>query len=266
MAGLTTSKVPANLLQIETMCRWRGAQLVPGKGVYLPTFQSHVTHTLQSTLTAGFFEFLVEGLDSDSRGGKTKLASMHRGCTDLTDNPHRFTFEKRGDDHPDVGKYRTRIITGNALTGSCDSERILPTSTLVVSKLYRHRVTWGSGVVTLNVRETTATGVPLVSDQFTCQGTHRPNPHVVHIGAPAPRGGELDASVPGITARFFDVSQGGSYPGFADIAAALGPSCVLAPYPLGRLPATMRAPASPTSTISAFGCSSFGVRGSHRVV
>ncbi len=69
---------------------------------------------------------------------------MQQGYTDLTDNPYRFNVEKRGDDHPDVGKYRMRIITGNATEGGFyDSERILPTSPLVASKVYWHRVTLG---------------------------------------------------------------------------------------------------------------------------
>ena len=199
-----------------------GAQFVPGKGVLLPSFESHVTYTLRSTLTSGFIEFLVEGLDSDSSGGKTKVVSMQQGYTDITDNPYRFNVEKRGDDHVDVGKYRMRIITGNAATGFYDSERILPSSTLVASKVYHHRVTWGSGVVSLTVRDGSATGSPVVNHQFSYQGTYRPTPHVVHIGAPVPRGGPLDASVPGIIVRYFYVSQGGSWPGFAGLASALG--------------------------------------------
>ena len=198
-----------------------GAQFVPGKGVLLPSFESHVTYTLQSTLTSGFIEFLVEGLESDSSGGKTKVVSMQQGYSDITDNPYRFNVEKRGDDHVDVGKYRMRIITGNAATGYYDSERILPTSPLIPSKVYWHRVTWGSGVVTLNVRELSPSGVPVVSYQYSYQGTYRPSPHVVHIGAPVPRGGPLDASVPGIIVRYFYVSQGGRWPGFADIASVL---------------------------------------------
>jgi len=199
-----------------------GAQFVPGKGVLLPSFESHVTYTLQSTLTSGSIEFLVEGLESDSNGAKTKVVSMQQGYTDITDNPYRFNVEKRGDDHVDVGKYRMRIITGNAASGFYDSERILPSSPLVASKVYHHRVTWGSGVVSLTVREGSATGAPVVNHQFSYQGTYRPTPHVVHIGAPVPRGGPLDASVPGIIVRYFYVSQGGRWPGFADIASALG--------------------------------------------
>ena len=200
-----------------------GAQFVPGKGVLLPSFESHVTYTLQSTLTSGFIEFLVEGLESDSNGGKTKVVSMQQGYGEFSDNPYRFNVEKRGDDHVDVGKYRMRIITGNPAEGGFfDSPRLLPTSPLIASKVYWHRVTWGGGVVTLNVRELSPTGVPLVSYQYSYEGTYRPTPHVVHIGGPVPRGGPLDASVPGIIVRYFYVSQGGRWPGFAGLASALG--------------------------------------------
>lgn len=83
-------------------------------------------------------------------------------------------------------------------------------------------MTWGSGVVTLSVRESSATGVLLVSHGYSYQGTYRPSPHVVHIGAPVPKGGPLEASIPGIIVRYFYVSQGGRWPGVADIASALG--------------------------------------------
>ena len=105
-----------------------GAQLMPGKGVYLPAFESHVTYTLQSTLTSGAIECLIENLSSDTNGGKTKVFSSQQGYSDITDNPYRFTIEKRGDDHPDSGKYRLRIITGNATSGFYDSDRIQPSS------------------------------------------------------------------------------------------------------------------------------------------
>ena len=271
-AGLTGSRIPANLLQTGATYRWRaraelagsvgpwsaywtfttpksafglpsyqtatelwdnladgktigtlagGAQFVPGKGVYLPSFESHVTYTLQATLTSGSIEFLVEGLESDSNGGKTKVVAMKQGYSDITDNPYRFNLEKRGDDHPDVGKYRMRIITGNAESGFYDSDRILPSAPLVASKVYRHRVTWGNSVASMTVREATATGPMLATYQYTYQGTYRPSPHVVHIGAPVPRGGPLDASVPGIIVRYFYVSQGGRWPG-VNLSSLLG--------------------------------------------
>jgi hypothetical protein len=197
-----------------------GAQLT-SKGVFLPSFESHVTYTLQSTLTSGSIECLIEGLSSDSNGGKTKVFSSQQGSSDITDNPYRFTIEKRGDDHPDSGKYRIRIITGNSTSGFYDSDRIQPSS-LLASKTYYHKVSWVNNVVSLAVRETSATGPVVASYEFSYQGTYRPSPHVVHIGAPVPRGGAVDASVPGIIVRYFYVSQGGRYPGFADVASVLG--------------------------------------------
>jgi hypothetical protein len=198
-----------------------GAQLVPGKGVYLPSFAAHVTYTLQSTLTSGSIECMIEGLSLDTNGGKTKVFSSQQGSSDITDNPYRFTIEKRGDDHPDVGKYRIRIITGNATSGFYDSDRIQPSS-LNPTKAYYHKVTWGNGLVNFVVREGSSTGPQVASYAFSYQGTYRPSPHVVHIGAPIPRGGDADASVPGITVRYFYVSQGGAWPGVANVASALG--------------------------------------------
>ena len=203
------------------MARWSAAHSWRPRASSSRRFESHVTYTLQSTLTSGSIECLIENLSSDTNGGKTKVFSSQQGYSDITDNPYRFTIEKRGDDHPDSGKYRLRIITGNATSGFYDSDRIQPSS-LVASKVYYHRVSWANNVVNFVVREGSATGPQVASYAFSYQGTYRPSPHVVHIGAPVPRGGAVDASVPGIIVRYFYVSQGGTYPGFA-LAVRAGP-------------------------------------------
>ncbi len=77
--------------------------------------------------------------------------------------------------------------------------------------------------MTLIVREASRDGVPLVSYAFSYQGTYRPSPHVVHIGAPVPRGGPLDASVPGIIVRYFYVSAGGTVAGRRQCRLRPGP-------------------------------------------
>jgi len=210
-----------NLTTGKTIGTLAGGAVLTPKGVSLPSFESHVTYTLQSTLTSGTLDFAVEGLESDSSGGKTKVVSMQQGFTDITDNPYRFNVEKRGDDHPDVGKFRMRIITGNATTGFYDSDRILPASPLLPSKLYVFHVSWGGGVVGLTVREGSATGPMVVNHTYNYQGTYKPSPHVVHIGAPVPRGGPLDATVPGMIVRYFYVSQGRPWPA-QNLATVLG--------------------------------------------
>jgi len=215
-----SSELWDNLTDGKSIGTLVNAQLTP-KGVYLPTFSSHVTYQLRSTLSSGTIQFLIEGLDSDTNGGKTKIVSMQQGYSDITDNPYRFNVEKRGDDHPDSGKFRIRIITGNAATGFYDSDRLVPSS-LSRSKTYHVNVTWGSGVVRLVLREGGNTGPTVLNGGMTYQGTYRPSPLVVHIGAPIPRGGELDATVPGITVRYFYVSQGGTWPGFAPLDQMVG--------------------------------------------
>jgi len=210
-----------NLTDNKTIGTLAGGAVLTPKGVFLPSFESHVTYTLQSTLTSGTLDFAVEGLEADSSGGKTKVVSMQQGYTDITANPFRFNVEKRGDDHVDVGKFRMRIITGNAETGFYDSERLLPTSPLLASKLYVFHVSWGGGLVSLTVRDGSATGPAVVNHTYSYQGTYRPSPHVVHIGAPVPRGGALDATVPGMIVRYFYVSQGRPWPA-QNLATVLG--------------------------------------------
>jgi hypothetical protein len=185
-----------------------GGTFIQGKGVLLPTFESRVTYQLLNTLSSGVTQFLIEGLDLDTNGGKTKVWTMQQGYSDITDNPYRFNLEKRGDDHPDAGKFRMRIITGNPEEGGFfDSPRLLPTS-LSRSKTYFIKNSWGGGVVSLEVREGGPNGPAVVTHSFSYQHTYRPNPHVVHIGVPVPRGGPGDATVPGIIVRYFHVSDG----------------------------------------------------------
>jgi hypothetical protein len=202
-----------NLADGKTIGTVVNGSFVAGKGILLSSFSSHVTYELKNTLTAGTVQFLIEGLDADTNGGKTKVFAMQQGYSDITDNPYRFNVEKRGDDHPDSGKFRMRMITGNAAEGSFyDSDRIVPTS-LLRSRTYYIKFVWGGGLNHLEVREGGPTGPAVVDHNYNYGGTYRPNPHVVHIGAPVPRGGELDATVPGIIVRYFHVSNGAAWPG-----------------------------------------------------
>jgi hypothetical protein len=215
----TATELWDNLTDGKTIGTAVNATFVPGKGVLLPDFSSHVTYELKQTLTSGTMQFMIENLDSDTNGGKTKICSMQQGYGDITANAYRFNVEKRGDDHPDVGKFRMRIITGNSESGFYDSERLIPTD-LDGSKAYWVYVSWGSGVVRLVLREGSDQGASVLDRSFNYQGTYQPSPHVVHIGAPVPRGGEADATVPGILVRYFHVSQSAPWPG-SSVAADL---------------------------------------------
>lgn len=187
------------------------AVFVPGRGVRLPDFSSHVTYTLQNTLTEGEMSFYVGNIDQDTNGGKTKVVSMQQGYGDFTANKYRFNVEKRGDDHPDAGKFRMRIITGNS-ESFYDSDRYL--APLVRTKNYFFTVTWGNGIVRHVVQETNDKGPVVAQYTMTYKGTYRPSPHVVHLGVTVPRGGEGDATVPGIEIwQFYVSAPGGKRPG-----------------------------------------------------
>ncbi|MEW5980980.1 MAG: hypothetical protein AB1806_01260 [Acidobacteriota bacterium] len=212
---ITGSEIWDPLVDGKTVGTASGVAFIPDKGVQMLGLESVITYTLPTTLTSGAVEFNVENLDPDSDGGKTKVFSMQEGYGDITANRYRFNLEKRGDDHADVGKFRLRIITGNAEEGAfSDSPRLAPTG-FSISKTYYIRVSWGNGVVRFLMRENDPAGFVAMDYSFTYSGTYRPSPHVVHIGAPVPRGGAADATVPKMIVRYFYVSPGtGQWPGW----------------------------------------------------
>ncbi len=197
----------------RTLGRQVNSVFIPGKGVQLPDFSSYVQYTLGSTLTAGEMSFFIEGLDEDTNGGKTKVVTMQAGYGDFTANPYRFNVEKRGDDHPNTGLFRMRIITGDPET-FYDSDRY--PAPLDRAKTYFMKVVWGGGNVRHTVQENDEKGRIIVEYNMPYSGTYRPNPHVVNLGVPVPRGGEIDATVPGIIIRYLYVTApGGKRPGTA---------------------------------------------------
>jgi hypothetical protein len=197
----------------KTLGRPVNSVFIPGKGVQLPDFSSYVQYTLGATLTAGEMSFFIEGLDEDTNGGKTKVVTMQAGYGDFTANPYRFNVEKRGDDHPNAGLFRMRIITGDPET-FYDSDRY--PAPLDRARTYFMKVVWGSGNVRHTVQENDEKGRIIVEYNMPYSGTYRPNPHVVQLGVPTPRGGEIDATVPGIIIRYLYVTApGGKRPGTA---------------------------------------------------
>ena len=114
----TATELWDNLTDGRTLGTLVGGAQLTAKGVVLPSFESHVTYTLQSTLTSGSIECLIENLSSDTNGGKTKVFSSQQGYSDITDNPYRFTIEKRGDDHADSASTGCASSPGTRPAGS----------------------------------------------------------------------------------------------------------------------------------------------------
>ena len=112
---------------------------------------------------------------------------------------------------------------------ACGSSRAIRTTSrtrtgfypdLSGAKTYFFHVSWGNGRVQCVIRENGPQGALVLNQGINYQGTYAPDPHVVHIGVPVPRGGPADATVPGIIVRYFHVSDGRPWPGGTGAAVA----------------------------------------------
>jgi hypothetical protein len=158
-----------------------------------------VTYALPQTLEAGEFSVMVTGIDEGSPGDKTKVMSMQEGFDDITTNDYRFTVEKRGRLYPEPGAIQFRMIVGD----SSDEDFIndsFPRSVLPLSDdiWYLWRITWRTGFADLTVQRDGPSGPVVFHREVATNGhPYRPQPHVIHLGAPVGRAGPQDASIPG---------------------------------------------------------------------
>ncbi|MFB3853702.1 MAG: hypothetical protein ACE148_07745 [Vicinamibacterales bacterium] len=175
---------------------------IPNVGVKLLDHTSHITYRLPQTLEAGEFSILATGFDEGSPGDKTKIMSMQEGDGDITSNDYRFTVEKRGSSYVTPGAVVFRIITGDA--GAEHEIHDSPRRAVSFSDelWYFWRAQWQTGMASLELKEGSRSG-PVLYEYTLGTGTHpyRPNPHVVHLGAPVGRAGPIDATVPGLTIK-----------------------------------------------------------------
>src|SRR6185503_17149640 len=84
---------------------------IPGVGLRISNQCSWVSYQLPLTLTSGEFSVLITGMPHESRGLKTKVFSMSQGLSNMTNNPRRFTIEKRGATEP--GSIAWRVIASD---------------------------------------------------------------------------------------------------------------------------------------------------------
>ena len=93
---------------------------IPGVGVRLDTFFSHIRYRLPRPLVNGEFSMVITNVATNTEGGKTKLFAMSEGLSDLITNNRRFTVEKRGDPE---GIVAWRMITHNDQIDTEGAER-----------------------------------------------------------------------------------------------------------------------------------------------
>jgi hypothetical protein len=168
---------------------------IPGVGVRLNDFTSHIRYRLPQTLTAGEFSIIATNLNTNSEGDKTKLFAMSEGLADIVTNDRRFTIEKRGDP-PGIVAWRfitreTQIDTEGAERESRDFDP---------AQAYLWTATW-NGFFNLRIQRGGATGEVIYSKGKPYEGVYDPNPHYAFIGAPSGRSGLTAATVPGVIIR-----------------------------------------------------------------
>lgn len=169
---------------------------VPGVGIRLNDFTSHVEYVLPQTIPEGEFSMLVTNTPANTEGGKTKIMSMREGRSDLTTNDRRFTIEKRGNP---PGIVAWRVITKNSQEDTVGAERV--SRDFQANRWYLWVATYRNNRIQLDIFEDGASGRRIYSFGKHIELPYDPNPHLAYIGAPVGRGGPADATVPGMIAK-----------------------------------------------------------------
>ena len=169
---------------------------IPGVGVRLEDFGSHIRYRLPQTLLQGEFSIIVTGMPTNTEGDKTKVMAMSEGLDDLIVNDRRMTIEKRGDPE---GIIAWRVITHlDQIDTEGAAERLFVA--FDQNQSYLFTATW-NGFFNLSIKRGGDTGPTIYSKGKPYHGAYDPDPHYAFIGAPVGRSGITAASVPGMIVR-----------------------------------------------------------------
>ncbi len=200
-------------------------QWIPGVGVKMLHNTSRITYELPINLQEGSYSMMVTGVDESNPGDKSKIMSMQEGYGGITDNDYRVTAELRGRYYVTPGAVQARIITGDA----SDHGRIFDTPRIVCDfsdeAWYFWRISWRTGTFTLEVRRDGPNGASVYEQTIgTGSRPYRPVPHVLHIGQPVGRAGEIDATAAGMIVKNVWVSSTSTRPQFPFADLFLNPA------------------------------------------
>jgi hypothetical protein len=169
---------------------------IPGVGVRLEDFGSHIRYRLPQTLSNGEFSIIITGMTTNTEGDKTKVMAMSQGLDDLITNDRRMTVEKRGDP---PGIVAWRLITHDDQVDTEGSEREFVE--FDASQSYLFTATW-NGVFNVRIQRGGSGGPTIYNKGKQYHGRpYDPDPHYAFIGAPSGRSGITAATVPGMIVR-----------------------------------------------------------------
>jgi len=171
---------------------------IPGVGVRLEDFNSHIRYRLPRTMVTGEFSMIITGMATNTEGDKTKVFAMSEGLSDLITNERRFTVEKRGDPE---GIVAWRFISHEQQIDTEGAERQFVS--FDPNQAYLWTATW-NGTFRVTVQRGGAT---IYNQAKSYRGAYDPDPHYAFIGAPVGRSGPSAATVPGMIVRNVWISQ-----------------------------------------------------------
>jgi len=174
---------------------------IPGVGVRLEDFTSHIRYRLPRTMVTGEFSLIITGMATNTEGDKTKVFAMSEGLSDLITNERRMTVEKRSDPE---GIIAWRFISHNDQVDTEGADRQFVE--FDPNQAYLWTATW-NGVFNVRVQRGGSTGPTIYNKGKGYNGPYDPDPHYAFIGAPVGRSGPSAATVPGMIVRNVWISQ-----------------------------------------------------------
>lgn len=165
-------------------------EFVPGVGVKLLSWDSYVSYQLPQTLIEGEYSLIVSNMPQNTGGDKQKVMGMARGYSDIVENDHRMTVEKRGD-----GAIAWRFATPNdRVETEGEAQRVV--YPFQASREYFYQATWRANVFNLLIRDGGVNGGTIYDVAKRWSGApYAPSPHVIYVGAPVGRSGASAASI-----------------------------------------------------------------------
>jgi hypothetical protein len=168
---------------------------IPGVGVRLDSFFSHIRYRLPRTLNTGEFSLIITNVATNTEGDKTKVFAMSEGLSDIVTNDRRFTVEKRG--NPE-GIIAWRFITRESQIETQGAERRVVRFNPSIPYLWTATF---NGRFTVRIKEGGGSGPTVYDFSKGYDGTYNPDPHYAFIGAPIGRSGPTAGTVPGMIVR-----------------------------------------------------------------
>jgi hypothetical protein len=175
-------------------------EFIPGQGARMLGHDSHITYQLPVNLQQGELSMMILNGDEGNPGDKSKVFAMQEGPNegDITTDDYRATVELRGRDYGSPGAVTFRFIPGDGDPNDGDRQQ----KNFNSSRWYFWRLTWQTGNARLEVKEDGPNGNTIYSSSVGgWSHPYRPDPHLVHVGAPIGRASALDATMPGIIVK-----------------------------------------------------------------